>query len=161
MLSTTHPQPREQQDLARLRDKLAVHWAKGQTLGQIGAALGMSRGAIIGLISRARARGDDRFRSRPTTPKPKVHRLKPVDEAVGKRKPLRPPLPPPEPSRPVPFLLLRPGRRKFPLNSPERGRLWVEMMCCGAPVVRSGANYCQQHAEITRALSPRAPSVRG
>jgi hypothetical protein len=26
------------------------------------------------------------------------------------------------------------------------------MMCCGAPVVRSGANYCQQHAEITRLI---------
>jgi hypothetical protein len=93
---------------------------------------------------------DDRFRSRPTAPKPppKARRVKPIDETVGNRKPL--PAPPPEPPEPVPFLLLRPDRCKFPLNSPERGRLHAEMLCCGAPVVRSGANYCRQHAEITR-----------
>jgi hypothetical protein len=165
-MSATHPQPREQQDLDSLLDRLAERWAAGQSTMQIGGRLGLTKGAVIGIVARARKHGDDRFRPRLAAPKPpaKVRKLKPVDEAVGNRRPLPPPPVPPEP---VPFLLLGPERCKFPLNSPERGRLYAEMLCCGAPVVRSGANYCQQHAEITRAqpsssasasLSPRAPS---
>jgi hypothetical protein len=150
------PQPiREAQDLASLLDDIAERWTRGWTITQIGEELGLSRGAVVGVIARARKHADDRFRLRLTAPKPnpspKARVLKPVDEAVGNRKPPRPP-PKPIESGQVLFLALRPGRCKFPLNSPERGRLWVEMMCCGAPVVRSGANYCQQHAEITRLI---------
>ena len=156
-------QPREPQDLDRLQDQLAARWAKGQSLRQIGAALGLTPGAVIGLIARARKAGDSRFGPRVTAPKPRprVRQLKPASEAVGNRRPLPPPPAPPEP---VPFLLLRPERCKFPLNSPERGRLYAEMLCCGAPIVRSGANYCAIHTERSRAsssafsLSPRAPS---
>ena len=164
-MSTTHPQPREQQDLDRLLDRLAERWAAGQSTMQIGARLGLTKGAVIGIVARARKHGDDRFRPRltPPKPKPKVRRLKPVDKVVGNSRALPPP---PEPPRPVPFLLLRPGQCHFPLNSPERGRLAAEMLCCGVSVVRSGASYCSRHDVLSRSrasssassLSPRAPS---
>ena len=74
-----HPQPpREAQDLARVLGRLAEYWAEGLTVWRIGARLGLTSGTIVGLIARARKHGDDRFRPRPTAPKPKVRRLKPV-----------------------------------------------------------------------------------
>ena len=156
-----HSPQREQQDLDRLRDKLAKGWAAGLSAGQIGARLGLTKGAVIGLVNRARTHGDDRFRPRLADPrpkpKPKVRRLKPVDEAVGNSRALPPE--PLEPPRPVPFLALRPGRCKFPLNSPARGSLCDETMCCGESIVRSGASYCSQHEALSRPrASPSAPS---
>ena len=72
-------------------DRLARRWAQGLTLGQIGEELGLTRGAVVGVIARAREHADDRFRPRPTAPRPKppvkARRLKPVDEVVGNRMP--------------------------------------------------------------------------
>ena len=57
--------PRERQELDRLRDRLAKGWAAGLSTQQIGARLGLSKGATVGIIARARAHGDGRFRPRP------------------------------------------------------------------------------------------------
>jgi hypothetical protein len=46
-------------------DAIAVHWAKGKPLSEIGEALGISRGVVAGAIHRARGAGDDRFAPRP------------------------------------------------------------------------------------------------
>ena len=123
-----HSPQREQQDLDRLRDKLAKGWAAGLSAGQIGARLGLTKGAVIGLVNRARTHGDDRFRPRLADPrpkpKPKVRRLKPVDEAVGNSRALPPE--PLEPPRPVPFLAL-PSR---PLQIP------AELTCARQPLRR-------------------------
>jgi hypothetical protein len=150
---TVTPRPREAEDLANLLDEIAGRWAEGLTLGQIGEDLELSREAIAGLIARARAHADDRFRPRPTAPKPKPEPpaksrvLSPVGETIGD---LRASPPPSEPPRPVAFLRLRPGQCHFPLNSPERGRFCAELVCCGEPVVRSGASYCSRHEALTR-----------
>jgi hypothetical protein len=68
-MTRPHP-PREAQDLDRLRDQGAKGWAAGLTTRQVGAELGLTRGAVIGLIPRARKHADDRFRPRLTAPKP-------------------------------------------------------------------------------------------
>ena len=100
-------------------NELARRWAQGLTIGQISVDLGLTRGAVVGVIARAREHADDRFRSRP--PKPKTTRvLKPIGETVGNSRALPPP-PAPRETGPVPFLALRPGQCRFPLNSPERG----------------------------------------
>jgi hypothetical protein len=49
----THQQPLEQQDLDRLRDKLAKGWAAGQTKRQIGKGLGLTKGAVVGMSRRS------------------------------------------------------------------------------------------------------------
>ena len=135
-----------------LDDQLAQLWAAGATLSQIERSAGVSRGVAIGRIHRARKAGDVRFQPRSPNPKApvKARRLKPFGETIGNRVPPPPPPKPPEP-RPVPFLALRPGRCSFPLNSPARGRLCLEMVCCGEPVVRSGASYCTRHEALSLA----------
>jgi hypothetical protein len=141
-----------------LNDQLARLWAAGQTLGQIERSTGLSRGVAIGHIYRARKAGDPRFQPRPPRSPPlKVRKLKPADEAVGNR---RPPPPAPPETMPVPFLALRSGACKFPLNSPARGRLCDEMLCCGKSVVRPGANYCGQHEALTRSSPTRISPFR-
>ena len=81
-----------------------------------------TKGKVIGAVWRARRAGDLRFQPRPPKPKaaPKARTVKPPDEHVGNRKP---PRPEPEPPGPVPFLQLKSGMCRFPLNSPERGSL--------------------------------------
>ena len=57
--------PYSELSLAEARVKhIAARWAKGQSLRQIGAALGLTPGAVVGLVNRARKHGDDRFRPR-------------------------------------------------------------------------------------------------
>ena len=151
---------REAQALARLLDEIADSRAEGLTLGEIGEDLELSRETIAGLITRARQHGDDRFHPRPPKPRAKppakVRVLKPVGEMERVRVFANPP---PEPPRPVAFLRLRPGACRFPLNSPERGRLAAELVCCGEPIVRWGAAYCGQHEAFTRSRAPSRPSA--
>jgi hypothetical protein len=60
-------------------DDLAKLWAAGQTLSEIERSTGISRGAAIGHIYRARQAGDPRFQPRPPRPPPpKVRKLKPA-----------------------------------------------------------------------------------
>lgn len=134
-------------------NELARRWAQGLTIGQISVDLGLTRGAVVGVIARAREHADDRFRSRP--PKPKTTRvLKPIGETVGNSRALPPP-PAPRETGPVPFLALRPGQCRFPLNSPERGPpLRRDGVLWGA-VVRSCASYCSRH-EAPRPARARA-----
>jgi hypothetical protein len=138
--------PRERQDLDRLRDTLAKGWAKGLSARQIGEKLGLSRGAVIGLVNRARTHGDDRFRSRPIAPKPppKVRKLKPVDE-VGNRKP--PPPPPPRLEPPKPRVLVDLDWRdcRWPVGAAADGR----HLMCGMPQV-PGRPYCKRHCDAIR-----------
>jgi hypothetical protein len=156
-ISSTRPQPhREAKALAKLLDEIAERWTEGLTLEQIGKTLAVTREAIAGLITRARQHGDDRFHPRLPKPRAKPRVLKPVGEAVGNS---RASPPPPEPPRPVAFLRLRPGACRFPLNSPERGRLAADLVCCGEPIVRWGAAYCSRHEALTRSHAPSRPSA--
>ena len=137
-------------------DQLAQLWPAGATLTQIERTTGVSRGVAIGRIHRARKAGDKRFAPRPPKPKaPKSRKLKPIGETIGSSRAL----PPPEPSGPVPFLLLRPGMCKFPLNSPERGSVSAAMVCCGAPVVQPGSSYCRRCTEITQSRTSSSASA--
>jgi hypothetical protein len=170
-ISSTRPQPhREAKALAKLLDEIAERWTEGLTLEQIGKTLALTRETVAGLVARAREHGDGRVHPRPPKPraKPPVKScvLKPVGEMERVREFANHP---PEPPRPVAFLRLRPGQCRFPVNSPERGRLAAELMCCGEPIVRWGAAYCGQHEALSRShaspsrpsafsLSPRAPS---
>jgi hypothetical protein len=160
-ISTTRPQPhRQAEDLAKLLDEIAERWTEGLTLGEVGKELELSRETIAGLVARAREHGDDRFHPHPPKPRAKPlaksRVLKPTDETVGNS---RAPPSPPEPPRPVAFLRLRPGQCRFPVNSPERGRLAAELVCCGEPIVRWGAAYCSRHEALTRSHAPSRPSA--
>jgi GcrA cell cycle regulator len=142
MLNMPHPQ-REQQDLDRLRDKLAKGWSAGLSTRQIGEKLGLSRGAIIGLVNRARTHGDDRFRSRPAAPKPpRVRKLKPAGEAIGNR---TPPEPPPAPSEPRLLIDLDWRDCRCPVGRDVDGR----HLMCGRPQ-SPGRPYCERHCGAVR-----------
>ena len=135
------PRPRDEAERALVLDQIAALWL-GQSQRQIARKLSLNAGTVSGLIMRARRRGDARFPARPdptprVKPPPKPRPLKPRDETAGN---VRPP-------KPIPFLLLRPGMCKFPLNSPERGAVGATMVCCGAPIGRPGAAYCATCAE--------------
>ena len=59
---------------------------------------------------------------------------------------------------PVPFSALKPGECRYPLNDAERGRLYIDMLCCGEPIVRG--SYCANHAAVARVNSSSASSSR-
>ena len=166
--------PRERQDLDRLRDKLAKGWAAGLSTRQIGARLGLSKGATIGIIARARAHGDGRFRPRPISsgrdhlkgePKPKVRKLKPVDEA-GNRKP--PPPAPPKLDRTFSSARKHPPEPRVLIDLDWQDCRWStgaapdgRHLFCGAPQA-PGRPYCERHCGAVRSesTSPSA-SARG
>jgi hypothetical protein len=110
-------------------------WAEGATMGEIAQATGETRSAIAGAIDRARKAGDVRFVSRPTPIKPSPVKPKPAPIVASVS------------VRPVPFVELRPGQCRWPVNSPERGGVFL---CCSAPVEKSRANYCARHGAIAR-----------
>jgi GcrA cell cycle regulator len=100
-------------------DTIAELWARGRSQSQIGLALGLTRNAIAGEISRARLRGDQRFL------KPRV-----------KPKPLAPPPPPP----PRILIELKLNDCRWPVgHTPEDQHLF-----CGHPQ-RPGSPYCAKH----------------
>jgi hypothetical protein len=68
---TTKAEPmRSEDELRRLLDSIAPLWLDGLTLTEVAEILGLRRGAVAGLISRARARnGDIRFAERPRPPR--------------------------------------------------------------------------------------------
>jgi hypothetical protein len=127
-------------------DAIAELWRQPElSLSTIGDQLGLSRSVIAGMINRARRAGDDRFPARP--------------------KPIVAPIVAPEPAavasplsvRPVPFAQLRFGRCRWPVNSPERGGVFL---CCSAPVAKLRGNYCEAHARLSVSASLRAPGQR-
>ena len=155
----TKPRSRDETGLAAVLDLIATLWL-GHSQRQIARKLNLKPGVISGLVMRSRRRGDHRFPPRPdptprVKPPLKVRKPKPVNEATGNARPLRPTQLP----KPVTFLRLQPGMCKFPVNSPECGSVGTTMLCCGAPIARPGANYCGRHSEIARArVSPSAGS---
>jgi hypothetical protein len=129
-------------------DDIAALWTQNKSLSEIGAELGISRGVVIGKIDRARKAGDDRF-----SRQPKVRQIKEPGLSVGNRHPA--PIAAP-PSPPLPLVRLRPGLCKWPTNAPPPGHA-NEMLFCGEPVARLGANYCGRHAEMAVRVSPSRP----
>jgi hypothetical protein len=114
-----------------LDDELAQLWSSGASLAQIGQAMGLSRGVVVGRVHRARLRGDDRFRSRPAAPKPpRVRKLKPAGEAIGNRTP-------PAPSEPRLLIDLGWSDCRWPTGKSADGR----HLFCGAPQT-PGSPYC-------------------
>ena len=152
----TKPRPRDEAERALVLDQIAALWL-GQSQRQIARKLSLNAGTVSGLIMRARRRGDARFPARPdptprVKPPPRPRPLKPRDETAGN---VRPP-------KPIPFLLLRLGMCKFPVNAPERGSVGTTMLCCGAPVTRLGASYCVAcTAKAKSASGTGARFVRG
>jgi GcrA cell cycle regulator len=104
-------------------DTIAKLWLYGRSQREIGLALGMTRGAVAGKISRARLRGDQRF-------------LKP--------RPAKPP--PPAPPKPLPpriLVELRLNDCRWPVGqTPEDLHLF-----CGHPQ-KPGSPYCAKHWAI-------------
>ena len=155
---TTSPQPqRERQDLERLLDKLAKDWAAGLSTRQIGARLELSRGAVIGIVARARKHGDPRFRPRLKSSKqkakPKVRVVKPAGENVGNT---RPPPPPLEPLRPRLLVDLDWRDCRWPVGTAPDGR----HLLCGRPAV-PGRPYCERHCGAVReSTNPSASAPR-
>jgi hypothetical protein len=130
-------------------DQLAVLWAAGATLSDIGLKLGGSRSLIAGRIARARARGDLRFVLRPRAPKkdraPKLLIVKPaVLNPVGTAAFVE--------RKGKPLVALKRGQCHYPINDPERGG---EFHFCGEPIAKSGANYCSRHTEIAVRVSAK------
>jgi hypothetical protein len=113
-------------------DRMAELWADNKPLSGIADELGVSRSLVAGHVSRARSRGDDRFKPRPPTLKPR-------------------PAPRPAPTTvrlergPLPLWDLRPGQCRFPVNDPPRGG---KFLFCAESVSQAGANYCTSHAQL-------------
>ena len=130
---TEPPAPaRSAAELADVVNSIAALWP---TFSQreIARKLGVRPGVVSGLVGRARRNGDERFPRRPKpSPKrkapPKPRKLKPIGEHIGNARPLRPP---PVLAGPIPFLQLRSGMCKFPLNSPEHGSVSAAWCAAG------------------------------
>ena len=134
----TKPRSRDETELAAVLDSIATLWL-GHSQRQIARKLNLKPGVISGLVMRSRRRGDHRFPPRPdptprVKPPLKVRKPKPVNEATGNARP----------PKPIPFLQLKSGMCKFPVNAPERGGVFL---FCGAPAAKLGAVYCSTCAE--------------
>jgi hypothetical protein len=114
-------------------DEIATLWVQDKPLSAIGAALGVSRSVVAGLIGRARKNGDARFAPRPPAPKP------PKPAAVSK------PAPNPPVRQPLPLFELKPGMCRYPTNDPPPHG---QFLFCREPASKHG--YCEHHAKITR-----------
>jgi hypothetical protein len=51
--------------------RMADLWTENKSLSEIGDVIGVSRSVVAAQVSRARSRGDDRFKPRPITLKPR------------------------------------------------------------------------------------------
>jgi hypothetical protein len=138
-------------------DGIAALWlTEPQT--EIARQIGLSTGAVCGLVMRARRNGDPRFPSRPNPARSR--RTKPkAPPRLGKVRPsaIVEPEPQPEPKDelPVPFARLRAGQCKFVVNDARRAS---GFLFCAQPATRG--NYCEIHAAQTRvsgSASPRPP----
>lgn len=134
-----------------LDDQLAQMWAAGATLSEIERSTGVTRGAAIGRICRARKAGDPRFQLRPPKPKPpaKARVLKPIGEAVGNS---RASPPPPAPLEPRLLVDLDWRDCRWPVGRDADGRHTF----CGQPQV-PGRPYCARHC---RAVGSETLPVR-
>ena len=133
-----------------LDDRLADLWQSGATFTDMGLKLGESRNVIAGRIDRARRAGDPRFAPRPKPVAAPIVASEPAVVAPVEK--LLAPL-----VRPVPFAQLQPGCCRWPVNSPERGGVFL---CCSAPVAKLRGNYCEAHARVSVSASLRAPGQR-
>ena len=59
---------RSEDDRRLTLDSIGELWLDGKSLTEIAEVLGVKRGVVAGLVSRARIRGDIRFRQRPRRP---------------------------------------------------------------------------------------------
>jgi hypothetical protein len=141
------------------RERLLDLWASGATALAIAGELGVSRNSVMGVVTRARARGDARAAYkeqfvRIRKPKPPKRASKPkaksFDRVLIAPKPLvinvTAPTPvelPPAPE-PVPLVDCRPGCCRWPVSRDERGHLF-----CDVPVEPGQRpQWCAEHRAI-------------
>jgi hypothetical protein len=142
------------------RERLLDLWASGATASEIAGELGVTRNAVIGVVTRARAKGDVRAVSRaPSGPrKPKAAtvavmpkpKAKSFDRVLITPKPLvinvtaPPPVELPPAPEPVPLVDCRPGCCRWPVSRDERGHLF-----CDQPVeLGQRPQWCAAHRAI-------------
>ena len=156
--------------VASIDDLLAEYWGSGQPLSAAAEALGFTRSAVAGRISRARKRGDERFPKRAFGPRKRIpkpaaarprQKPKPIVAAASPTR-LRnlPPavsspgaavhLPEAPPLCEGGLLLveLRPGQCKFAVN--DSTGLSEPHRFCSAAAARSGASCCSRHEAMMK-----------
>lgn len=131
-----------------LHKKLQVRWNAGETTASIGKAMGCSKNAVVGKISRLKDQGWElQERASPIkrlaegiTPayRVRVRRRRPV--AVRLQFAPEPIVLPDETTPPPRYIPPRPsGNCQFPHGDPGR----PNFRFCDAPITRLGASYCE------------------
>ena len=156
---------RSAEELRTLLDEIGCLWFDGLSQAEIAKVLGISKGCVSGLVSRARARGNDvRFKSRPRPPRQtRQQRLEydrrrylrnhPAAKSRAVAAPVVEHSADWREAQPVTLLELRPATCRYPLNDPPRGRMHEEMLYCGRRVERG--SWCAQCRELIYQPSAR------
>jgi hypothetical protein len=169
---------------AAVRKLAAQGLSAGQIAGQLSLKHGrVSRGAVIGVVSRAKIRlhasdprrAPEKISARARAAKPGLTLVAPVADASAETEavaaPVTAPEAParpapellPEEARPVPLLDLAPRSCRYPVSHDPRG---IASLFCGAPVSRG--SYCACHAlrvyttaaALKAEMQPRAMPLR-
>jgi len=127
-------------------DKIAVLWGQNIPASKIARQLGMTKGAVCGMVFRARRSGDPRFLARPAAVFPRPRKEKPVREpAPDLARLVKSPERPEHEFGRVTLMGLRPHDCRYPMNSSDtRG----DYVFCAAPIDPASGSYCKKHHEV-------------